>query len=128
MIADTVTHGQLQADLPPALPTELVTVLAAGGAAGGLVRIERIVSRGQVTPPGTWYEQTEDEFVLLASGAARLGFTDGSVLALGPGDWVDLPAGVWHRVEWTAPDSETIWLAVFRSRAEAPAAPAAPEA
>lgn len=118
-IADEVSRGRLHADVPMSLPSELVTVLAEGPSAGGLVRIERIVSRGHATPLGEWYEQTEDEFVLLVSGAARIGFADGSVLALGPGDWADLPAGIRHRVEWTVPEVETIWLAVFRPRAEA---------
>ena len=92
------------------LPAELVSVLAEGGGA----RIERIVSRGHASEPGFWYEQAEDEFVLLVSGAARLEFEEFE-LELAPGDWVDLPAGVRHRVGWTAEGEDTTWLAVFRS-------------
>jgi hypothetical protein len=30
------------------------------------------------------------------------------------GDWIDLARGVRHRVAWTDPARDTIWLAVFR--------------
>lgn len=83
------------------------TLLAAGGG-----RVERIASRGQSDPPGQWYDQPGDEFVLLIAGAARLGFTDGEERALAPGDWAVLPAGCRHRVSWTDPAQETLWLAV----------------
>ncbi len=80
----------------------------------GRVRVERIVSRGQCSPPGFWYDQDEDEWVILLTGAARLRFEDGDrVVELGPGDAESIPAHVRHRVDWTAPDEETIWLAVF---------------
>jgi cupin 2 domain-containing protein len=41
------------------------------------VRVERIVSRGHCSAPDFWYDQSEDEFVLVISGAARLQFEDG---------------------------------------------------
>ena len=103
-------RGHLHDDIPTALPDELVTVLAGGDG----VRIERIVSRGHCSPPGHWYDQDDDELVVLISGAARLELGDGSEVALGPGDWIDLPRRCRHRVAWTAPDRDTIWLAVFR--------------
>lgn len=81
------------------------------------VRIERIVSQAHASPPGFWYDQDEDEFVLLVSGAATLGIRDGTdetrTVHLGPGDWLHLPARCAHRVEATAPDQPTLWLAVF---------------
>lgn len=83
------------------------TLLAAGGG-----RVERIVSRGQSDPPGIWYDQAGDEFVLLLAGAARLGFADGGERALEPGDWAVLPSGCRHRVAWTDPSQETVWLAM----------------
>jgi cupin 2 domain-containing protein len=106
-----VQRGSLGAHVPGALPDELVEVLARWS--GG--RIERIVSRGHVTPEGEWYDQPEDEFVLLVSGAARLAFEDGVTLDLAPGDWLELPAHLRHRVEWTSADTDTVWLAVFHT-------------
>lgn len=77
------------------------------------VRIERIVSRGHSSPDGFWYDQSEVERVLLLRGAARLEFGDGRTLDLRPGDWVHLAAHERHRVAWTDPDQDTIWLAIF---------------
>lgn len=114
-------HGRLEEGVPADLPEELVTALAEGAG----VRIERIVSRGHATPPGEWYEQAEDEFVLVVSGAARLEFGTHD-LELQAGDWVDVSAGVRHRVAWTAPEADTVWLAVFRPASESPGAPESP--
>ncbi len=76
-------------------------------------RIERIVSSGQASPPGFWYDQDEGEWVVLLTGAARL-LIEGEETprTLRPGDWIDLPPHCRHRVEWTSPDEETVWLAV----------------
>ena len=77
------------------------------------VRVERIVSAGQMTPEGQWYDQARDEFVLLVAGAARLRI-DGEEenRRLAPGDWLLLPAHCRHRVTWTQSEPPTIWLAV----------------
>jgi cupin 2 domain-containing protein len=109
MTTPRVRHGRLDEGVPAVLPAELVSVLAEGGG----VRIERVVSRGHASAEGAWYQQSEDEFVLLVSGAARLEFEEFD-LELMPGGWVELPAGVRHRVGWTAEGRDTIWLAVFR--------------
>ena len=77
--------------------------------AGG-ARIERIASRS--VTHGDWYEQAWPEFVLLVAGSAMLEFADGSKRDLNPGDWALLPAHCRHRVNWTDPASETLWLAV----------------
>jgi cupin 2 domain-containing protein len=78
------------------------------------IRIERIVSRGQASPPGFWYDQDEGEWVLLLSGAARLRFEDeGEARVLMPGDCLDIATRRRHRVDWTDPTAPTIWLAVF---------------
>jgi cupin 2 domain-containing protein len=106
-------QGNLLTGLAPLQAEERIEPLA--GAAG--VRIERIVSTGQASPSGFWYDQPGDEFVVLLAGAARLRFEDGDVerdLELGPGDWVEIPAHVRHRVEWTQTDPPTVWLAVHR--------------
>ena len=102
-------NGHLLSALPAALDAERFETLARSG--GG--RVERIVSHGQASPPGFWHEQDEDEFVLLVSGEAELGFDDGKRLTLTPGAWAWLPAGCRHRVERTAAGTDTVWLAVF---------------
>jgi cupin 2 domain-containing protein len=80
---------------------------------GGL-RIERIVSLGQASPPGFWYDQADAEWVLLLAGAARLRFADeNEARFLGPGDWLDIAPHRRHRVDWTDPTSPTVWLAIF---------------
>ena len=79
------------------------------------VRIERIVSTGQASPPGFWYDRADDEFVVLLSGSARLRFEEGDVtLDMKPGDWIEIPAHVRHRVESTQAEPPTVWLAVHR--------------
>ncbi len=103
--------SNLYADIPGELPAELVEVLARGNG----VRIERIVSRGHVSPDGFWYNQDDVEWVVLLTGAARLRFEDREV-ELGTGDYLHIPAHRRHRVEWTSPDEPTVWLAVhFRA-------------
>ena len=79
------------------------------------LRIERIVSYGQKSPPDFWYEQADDEWVVILQGTATLrveGLDTAVVLALGSHYW--LPAGLRHRVDSTSPDGPTIWLAVHR--------------
>jgi len=91
---------------PPA-PEEQFTTLVETNA----VRIERIVSHGQSSAPGFWYNQSQNEWVLLLAGAARLRVGD-QIIELTPGTCVNLPAHTPHRVEWTSQDEPTIWLAV----------------
>ena len=74
------------------------------------VRIERIVSTGQSTPPGEWLEQAWDEWVLLIAGGAGLTLEGDPALALHPGDHLLIPAPRRHRVDWT--ETPTVWLAV----------------
>jgi cupin 2 domain-containing protein len=106
--------GNVLCDLPDARAAEVSeTLLAAPG-----VRIERIVSQGQASPPGFWYDQDEVEWVLLLAGAARLRFADEAKdRLLRPGDHVAIAPHRRHRVEWTDPDRPTIWLAVFYAAA-----------
>jgi len=101
--------GNLYRDISNPTPGEVVTPLAGSGP----VRVERIVSRGHASPPGFWYDQDEEEYVLLVSGAARIELEGGDTRELGPGDWMEIPAHLRHRVAWTAPDRDTIWLAAF---------------
>lgn len=76
------------------------------------VLIERIISTGQTTRPGEWYNQERDEWVVLLQGEAKLGYTDGSTKILASGDWIFIPAHQKHRVEYTSTHPPCIWLAV----------------
>ena len=76
------------------------------------LRVERIVSTGQTTPPGEWYDQSQAEWVMLVQGRATLTYEDGATLAMGPGDYVLIPAHVRHRVDYTSSEPPCIWLAV----------------
>lgn len=79
----------------------------------GGVRIERIVSWGQATPEGQWYDQDHEEWVLLLSGGAAVQLAgEADARRLEAGDWLHLPVHCRHRVAWTAPDQETVWLAI----------------
>lgn len=101
----------LLADLPaPGADESFETLLSAAG-----VRVERIVSPpGHASPPGFWYDQAGDEWVLLVAGAARLTFEgdEASPVELTPGSHLHIPARRRHRVDWTAPAGPTVWLAV----------------
>ena len=97
-------------NIPRDLPEEIVQVLTAKDQ----VRVERIISRGHNSPEQFWYDQPEDEFVILLKGEAILRFREPeSDIRLNSGDYLLIPAHTNHRVHWTAPDEDTIWLAVF---------------
>lgn len=101
--------GNLTRNIPDASSTEVFEPLAAGRSA----KIERIVSLGQASPPGFWYDQPRHEFVVLVAGEAELRFEDeGQARHLGPGDYVLIAAHRRHRVEATSASEPTIWLAV----------------
>jgi cupin 2 domain-containing protein len=102
-------NGNLFTQLPHAGPDENITALLTTPN----VRIERIVSTGQASPPGFWYDQDESEWVLLLTGGAGLRFeSETEVRELKPGDYLHIPAHARHRVEWTHPSEPTVWLAV----------------
>lgn len=72
--------------------------------------IERIVSQSHSSPPGFWYDQDEDEWVIVVRGEATLEFEGGEIVRMNEGDHVTIPRYVRHRVQQT--DAKTIWLAV----------------
>ena len=75
-------------------------------------RIDRIVSAGHSSPKGFWYDQENDEFIVLPQGEATLEFEDGPV-TLRAGDHMVIPKNCKHRVESTSVDPVCIWLCVF---------------
>jgi len=102
--------NNLYDDLPvrPTAAEQISALLVQPG-----LRIERIVSTGQASPPGFWYDQPRHEWVAVLSGEARLRFADEhAARTLRAGDFVHIPAHCKHRVEWTHPEMPTIWLAI----------------
>lgn len=77
------------------------------------LRIERIVSSGQTSPDTGWYDQEENEFVILIQGNAELEFHDGSKAKLKAGEFLNIPVHKKHRVTFTSKDPVCIWIAVF---------------
>jgi cupin 2 domain-containing protein len=95
--------------VPAEFPAEIIQVILAAGN----FRLERIVSSGQATPAGEWYDQDTHEWVALLSGGAGLRFEDeAEPRVLSPGDYLLIPAHRRHRVEWTDPETPTVWLAL----------------
>lgn len=76
------------------------------------IKIERIVSRGHRSPESGWYDQDKNEWVIVLKGSAVLSFVDSSTVSLNPGDYINLAAHQKHRVDWTDPDADTVWLAI----------------
>ncbi len=102
-------QGNMLSRVPISLPEEVTEVVLQTGS----FRLERILSAGQATPAGEWYDQETHEWVLLLTGGARLLFEhDPQAIIMKPGDYVHIPAHRRHRVEWTDPGQTTIWLAL----------------
>ena len=102
--------GRLTRGLPSRPPAEeLIDALCERPG----LRIERIVSTGQITPDGHWYDQDHDEWVLVVKGATRLRIEGETVdRELEEGDYIFLPAHCRHRVAWTRSEPPTVWLAI----------------
>jgi len=77
------------------------------------VKIERILSKGQTSPEVGWYDQDENEWVVVLQGPGEITFEDGDKVQLESGDYINIPAHRKHKVSWTDPDNVTVWLAVF---------------
>jgi cupin 2 domain-containing protein len=78
------------------------------------IRIEKIISKGHSSPKGFWYDQEENEWVILLKGKAKLLFeNETESVLLSEGDFVNIPSHTKHRVEWTEASAVTIWLAIF---------------
>lgn len=90
-------------------PNELIeTLIQADG-----VTVERIVSRGHTSAPGFWYDQERHELVILLAGRAILEFADPPArVEMKPGDYLVISARDRHRVAWTDPAVETLWIAI----------------
>ena len=101
--------GNLFENLPADLPEEAFEKLLETDS----VLLERILSTGQATPAGEWYDQPRAEWVVVLRGRAGLRFEDEeTVRTLNPGDHLLIPAHARHRVEWTSDTEPTVWLAL----------------
>ena len=104
-----MTNGDLLRDLMGDCQEEIFQILVQSGP----LRIERIISTGQSSPPRFWYDQHEHEFVLVVQGAAVVAFEDGRQVPLQVGGWLHIEPHQKHRVVSTSENPQTIWLAVF---------------
>ena len=96
-------------DIPRQIPDELFQTLLSKGQ----IKIERIISKGHLSPINDWYDQIQDEWIIVLEGQAKLQFkNDLSVIFLNKGDYFFIPAHTKHRVHWTDPDKVTVWLAI----------------
>jgi len=96
---------------------ELIEVLARGEN----IRVERIVSLGHCSEPGFWYDEPQAEWVTVLSGEARIRFLSKDRVAhLRPGDHLTIGPHEKHRVEWTTPNEQTVWLAIYFSPTPCP--------
>ncbi|MDO8941001.1 MAG: phosphoribosylaminoimidazole carboxylase [Methylicorpusculum sp.] len=97
------------ANIPSDIPEEIIENLVNND----IIRIERIISKGHITPYEQWYDQSHDEWILILQGQALLGYKEpDQAIKLVQGDHLLIPAHQKHRVEWTKPDELTIWLAI----------------
>ncbi len=79
---------------------------------GSNFKLERIISKGHITPANKWYNQSNDEWVILLSGSAVILFEDGKEISLNAGDYLFIPAHFRHRIVETSINSECFWLAL----------------
>ena len=94
--------------IPESLDDEPVDILVENKS----VRIERIISKGHASPATGWYDQQSDEWVMVLKGSAIIAFEDDDDISLEAGDHINIPAHTKHKVRWTPPETETVWLAV----------------
>ena len=96
-------------DIPANMPEELIEIITETDK----IRMERIVSRAHSSPPDFWYDQEGNEYVILLKGKAGLALENrDDFIVMKPGEYLNIPAHVRHRVEWTDPEGDTIWVVI----------------
>lgn len=95
-----------------AIPKDLSNEVFEDLVSSNKVKIERIISKGHTSPDVGWYDQEQSEWVIVIAGSAIIGFDDKPAVTLKAGDYLNIPAHQKHKVAWTEPDIETVWLAV----------------
>ena len=106
--------GNLFSDLPESLTEELEQQLLSSEH----LNIRRIVSKGHSSPIDFWYDQSDNEWVLVLQGEGILEFEKGEDLHLKQGTFCYIPAHQKHRVKWTPENQITLWLAIHFSTQE----------
>ncbi len=96
-------------NIPDKLPDEIFETIAESNN----VKVERIISDGHTSQPGFWYNQDQNEFVIILKGNAVLEFDEGVSVEMTAGDYCIIPAHKKHRVSYTDKSGKTVWLAVF---------------
>jgi cupin 2 domain-containing protein len=104
----TIDVGNLFESIPENVSEEIFTDIARGEN----IKIERIISKGHTSPESGWYDQDGSEWVVVLKGEAKLSFENSNDVHLVAGSHLNIPAHTKHKVTWTTPDTETIWLAV----------------
>jgi cupin 2 domain-containing protein len=105
-----MTCENIFSGIPSKLAEELCTTLCRAKG----VRIERIVSEGQRSPDGSWYDQNRHEWVVVLEGRAAIEFEgEPNPVELERGSYLNIPAHKRHRVAWTSPTEKTVWLVIL---------------
>ncbi|RDH86081.1 MAG: cupin [endosymbiont of Galathealinum brachiosum] len=100
-------ENNLFSEVPDSLDKELIEVLLSSEN----IKVERIVSKGHISPETGWYDQDLNEWVVVIKGEAIIAFENREV-SLKEGSYINIPAHTKHKVSWTHPQLETIWLAI----------------
>lgn len=101
--------ANLLANIPDAIPNEIFQDIVSTDT----IRIERILSQGHSSPETGWYDQDENEWVLVLSGYGVIEFENGDTIKLKQGDYLNIKAHQKHKVKSTSPNETTVWLAIF---------------
>ncbi len=101
--------GNIFKSIPEDLTEEVFELLAESKD----VRVERIISKGQSSPESDWYDQEQSEWIIVLKGEAIISFKYDEEIELQVGNYINIPAHTKHRVKWTNPNTETIWLVVY---------------
>lgn len=96
-------------NIPTEIPNEIFTNIINTEK----LKVERIVSKGQTSPDTGWYDQTENEWVIVLSGYGVIEYLNGDTVMLKQGDYLHIKAHEKHRVIATSTDEVTVWLAIF---------------
>jgi len=76
------------------------------------LKLERIISYPNSVPENKWYDQGNDEWIILLKGSATLQFENDEIVKLLPGDYLLIPAHSKHKVKDVNKHEPTIWLAL----------------